>query len=108
VCTRLYATPWRTSLAYEKNRRPGALVTHGTVYPRIHPPSPALGALTQRMVAAVSGGLMGVDVLTDAVGRHWALEANAPSGSTSPTRGSDGSWRPQRWRWPTGVGGSAA
>jgi hypothetical protein len=32
------------------------------------------------MVAALGGGLMGVDVLTDAGGRHWALEANAPFG----------------------------
>ena len=80
VCTRLYATPWRTSAAYVKDRRPGALVTHGTVYPRIHTPPPAMAALARHMVAAVDGGLMGVDVLTDADGRHWALEANAPFG----------------------------
>jgi [lysine-biosynthesis-protein LysW]---L-2-aminoadipate ligase len=80
TCTRLYATPQRTSLAYEKDRRPGTLVTHGTVYPRVHAPPPALADLARRMVAALGGGLMGVDLLTDAAGRHWALEANAPFG----------------------------
>jgi glutathione synthase/RimK-type ligase-like ATP-grasp enzyme len=80
TCTRLYATPHRTSLAYEKARDPGALVTHGTVYPRVREPPAAMADLARRMVAALGGGLMGVDVLTGADGRHWALEANAPFG----------------------------
>jgi [lysine-biosynthesis-protein LysW]---L-2-aminoadipate ligase len=87
TCTRLYATPNRTSLAYEKDRRPGALVTHGTVYPRVHTPPRAMADLARRMVATLGGGLMGVDVLTDADGRHWALEANAPFGFDITDRG---------------------
>jgi [lysine-biosynthesis-protein LysW]--L-2-aminoadipate ligase len=80
ACVRLFATPERTSLAYEKSRHPGALVTHGTVYPRVYPPPPAMAALARRMVATLGGGLMGVDVLVDRAGRHFALEANAPFG----------------------------
>jgi [lysine-biosynthesis-protein LysW]---L-2-aminoadipate ligase len=57
TCTRLYATPRRTSPAYEKDRRPGALVTHGTVYPRVREPPPAMADLARRMVAALGGGL---------------------------------------------------
>ena len=88
-CARLFATPEQTSPAYEKARHTGALITHGTVYERIHEPSPAMAALAQRMVAALGGGLMGVDILTDAEGRHWALEANAPFGFdiTDPAQG---------------------
>ena len=33
ACVRLFATPTSTSLAYEKGRRPGELVTSGTTYP---------------------------------------------------------------------------
>lgn len=80
ACLRLYATPERTSAAYEKARSPGALVTHGTVYLRVYAPPPALARLARSMVAALGGGLMGVDVLLDRDGRHWALEANAPFG----------------------------
>jgi len=89
ACARLFATPDRVSAAYEKSREPGALVTHGTVYPRVYEPLPAMAALARRMVAALGGGLMGVDVLTDAAGRHWALEANAPFGFdvTDPEQG---------------------
>jgi len=89
ACARLFATPERVSLAYEKAREPGALVTHGTVYPRVYEPPPAMAALARRMVASLGGGLMGVDVLTDARGRHWALEANAPFGFdvTDPEQG---------------------
>jgi [lysine-biosynthesis-protein LysW]--L-2-aminoadipate ligase len=79
-CMRLYATPDETSAAYEKSRRPGALVTHGTVYARVHEPPRAMALLARRMVAALGGGLMGVDVLVDGAGRCWALEANAPFG----------------------------
>jgi glutathione synthase/RimK-type ligase-like ATP-grasp enzyme len=79
-CVRLFATPERTSPAYEKSRHAGALITHGTVYERIHEPPPEMAALARRMVATLGGGLMGVDILTDADGRHWALEANAPFG----------------------------
>jgi glutathione synthase/RimK-type ligase-like ATP-grasp enzyme len=89
TCTRLYATPHRTSLAYEKDRHPGALVTHGTVYPRVDEPPLAMANLARRMVGAIGGGLMGVDVLTGADGCHWALEANAPFGFdiTDPDQG---------------------
>lgn len=89
ACVRIYATSDETSAAYEKSRRPGALTTHGTVYPRVYEPPPALARLATRMVAALGGGLMGVDVLTDAAGRHWALEANAPFGFdvTDPGQG---------------------
>ncbi len=80
ACARLYATPQRTSLAYEKARHRGALITHGTVYERAYEPPPAMADLARRMVKALGGGLMGVDVLTDAEGRMWALEANAPFG----------------------------
>jgi [lysine-biosynthesis-protein LysW]---L-2-aminoadipate ligase len=80
VCVRIYATPDRTSMAYEKSREAGSLVTHGTVYPRVSDPPAEMAALARRMVATLGGGLMGVDVLTDGDGRHWALEANAPFG----------------------------
>ncbi len=88
-CVRLFATPEQTSPAYEKSRHPGALITHGTVYERIYAPPPAMAALARRMVATLGGGLMGVDILTDADGRHWALEANAPFGFdvTDPEQG---------------------
>ncbi len=77
---RLFATPRRCSQAYWKAREPGALVTHGTVYPRQEEPAAELAALAQRMVATLGGGLMGVDVLRDEAGALWALEANAPFG----------------------------
>ena len=79
-CVRLFATPEETSPAYEKSRHPGALITHGTVYERIYDPPPEMAELARRMVAALGGGLMGVDILVDADGRQWALEANAPFG----------------------------
>ena len=89
VCVRLFATPERVSLAYEKGRRPGELVTSGTVYPRVYEPPAAMGELARRMVATLGGGLMGVDVLVDRDGRHLALEANAPFGFdvTDPEQG---------------------
>ncbi len=79
-CARIFATPHRTSQAYEKARRPGELVTHGTVYPHVYDPPEEMASLAMRMVAALGGGLMGVDVLVDGDGRHLALEANAPFG----------------------------
>ncbi len=79
ACLRLFATPHTTSAAYEKGRDPGALVTSGS-YPRSAPPSPEVAGLARRMVAALGGGLMGVDVLVAADGRVLALEANAPFG----------------------------
>ncbi|MBW3607987.1 MAG: ATP-grasp domain-containing protein [Actinobacteria bacterium] len=80
ACVRIYATPGRVSAAYEKRRAPGALVTHGTVYRRAFEPPAAMARLARRMVGSLGGGLMGVDILTDAQGRHWALEANGPFG----------------------------
>ena len=80
ACLRLFATPTATSLAYEKGRRSGELVTSGTVYPRVHEPWPELAALASGMVASLGGGLMGVDVLVAQDGRLLALEANAPFG----------------------------
>lgn len=77
---RLFATPERCSTAYEKSREPGALVTHGTTYPVQYEPDAELAGLAQAMVAAVGGGLMGVDVLRDRDGRLLALEANGPFG----------------------------
>ena len=77
---RLYATPTATSLVYEKHREPGDIVSHGTVYARAYEAAPDLAELTQRMVASLGGGLMGVDVLVDASGRDLALEATAPFG----------------------------
>jgi glutathione synthase/RimK-type ligase-like ATP-grasp enzyme len=79
-CVRIFATPQRTSQAYEKDRRPGELVTHGTVYPHVYDPPEAMASLAMRMVGALGGGLMGVDVLVGRDGRHLALEANAPFG----------------------------
>ncbi len=79
ACLRLYATPESVSLAYQKGREPGALVTSGS-YSRALDPSPELAALAQQMVGTLGGGLMGVDVLVDADGRYLALEANAPFG----------------------------
>ncbi len=89
ACLRLFATPHRTSLAYEKSRAEGALVTHGTVYPRVYPPPPEVAELARRMVATLGGGLMGVDVLVEPGGRPVALEANAPFGFdvTDPEQG---------------------
>ncbi len=86
---RLFATPTACSKAYWKAREPGALVTHGTTYPREEEAPPALAALARRMVATLGGGLMGVDVLRDEDGRLWALEANAPFGFdvTDPGQG---------------------
>jgi glutathione synthase/RimK-type ligase-like ATP-grasp enzyme len=89
ACVRLFATPTSTSMAYEKGRRPGELVTSGTVYPRVYEPEPELAELAQRMVATLGGGLMGVDVLVARDGRLLALEANAPFGFdvTDPEQG---------------------
>lgn len=89
ACLRLFATPDQVSLAHEKGREPGALVTSGTVYPRVFAPSAELAELAQAMVGALGGGLMGVDVLVDARGRLLALEANAPFGFdvTDPAQG---------------------
>jgi len=89
ACVRLFATPTTTSLAYEKGRRPGELVTSGTVYPRVYEPPPAMAGLAQAMVASLGGGLMGVDVLVAQDGRLLALEANAPFGFdvTDPEQG---------------------
>jgi glutathione synthase/RimK-type ligase-like ATP-grasp enzyme len=89
ACVRLFATPSSTSLAYEKGRRPGELVTSGTVYPRVFEPPPAMAHLAQAMVASLGGGLMGVDVLVAQDGRLLALEANAPFGFdvTDPQQG---------------------
>ncbi len=86
---RIFATPHAASRAYEKHRAPGALVTHGTTYPREYDPPAPLGDLARRMVASLGGGLMGVDVLRDAAGGLWALEANAPFGFdvTDPAQG---------------------
>jgi len=89
ACVRLFATPHEVSPAYEKDRHPGALITHGTVYPRIYDPAPELDALARRAVAALGGGLMGLDVLIDRDGRNHVLEANAPFGFdiTDPAQG---------------------
>ncbi|MGY1747546.1 ATP-grasp domain-containing protein [Blastococcus sp. SYSU D00695] len=89
ACARLYATPTAVSPVYEKSRADGALVTSGTVYPRVYPAPPEMAALAQRMVAALGGGLMGVDVLVGPGGRLLALEANAPFGFdvTDPEQG---------------------
>ena len=89
ACVRLFATPDDVSLAYEKSRRPGELLTHGTVYPRVYEPTAAMAELARAMVATLGGGLMGVDVLVDRDGRHLALEANAPFGFdvTDPEQG---------------------
>ena len=89
ACVRLFATPNDVSLAYEKSRTEGELVTHGTVYPRVYPPPPEMADLARRMVAALGGGLMGVDVLVRPGGGLVALEANAPFGFdvTDPEQG---------------------
>jgi glutathione synthase/RimK-type ligase-like ATP-grasp enzyme len=88
-CLRLFATPDRVSKCYEKDRAPGALVTHGTVYPHVFDAPADVAELAQRMVATLGGGLMGVDVLVDRDGGLWALEANAPFGFdvTDPGQG---------------------
>jgi glutathione synthase/RimK-type ligase-like ATP-grasp enzyme len=89
ACTRVFATPTDTSLVYEKDREEGALVTHGTVYPRVYEAPLEMAQLARRMVAALGGGLMGVDVLVEPGGRMLALEANAPFGFdvTDPDQG---------------------
>ncbi|MDP9392827.1 MAG: ATP-grasp domain-containing protein [Actinomycetota bacterium] len=89
ACVRIFATPERTSLAYEKNRDPGALVTSGTVYPRVYGPPAEMAEIARAMVSTLGGGLMGVDVLVDGHGRCLALEANAPFGFdvTDPEQG---------------------
>jgi glutathione synthase/RimK-type ligase-like ATP-grasp enzyme len=56
---RLFATPERVSLAYEKSREAGEVVSHGTVYPRVYPAPPEMAELARRMVATLGGGLMG-------------------------------------------------
>jgi glutathione synthase/RimK-type ligase-like ATP-grasp enzyme len=89
ACVRIFATPDATSAAYEKHRTTGALITHGTTYPRVYEPPAAMARLARAMVSTLGGGLMGVDVLTTADGRHLALEANAPFGFdvTDPEQG---------------------
>ncbi len=89
ACVRLFASPHECSLAYEKNRDPGALVTSGTVYPKVYEPPREMAELAQRMVAALGGGLMGVDVLITRDDRLLALEANGPFGFdvTDPEQG---------------------
>ena len=89
ACVRLFASPYECSLAYEKHRDPGDLVTHGTVYPRVYEPPREMAALAQRMVASLGGGLMGVDILICGDGRMLALEANGPFGFdvTDPEQG---------------------
>jgi glutathione synthase/RimK-type ligase-like ATP-grasp enzyme len=89
VCVRLFASPEQCSLAYEKHRDPDALVTSGTVYPKVYEAPPEMARLAQSMVAALGGGLMGVDILADDDGRLLALEANAPFGFdvTDPEQG---------------------
>ena len=89
VCGRIFATPHRTSKVYEKQRRPGALVTHGTVYAAVREPPAAVADLARAAVAALGGGLMGIDLLTSEHGEHLALEANAPFGFdvTDPEQG---------------------
>ncbi|MGY1776172.1 ATP-grasp domain-containing protein [Geodermatophilus sp. SYSU D00804] len=89
ACARVFATPTTTSLVYEKSREEGALVTHGTVYPKVYEAPPEMAQLASRMVAALGGGLMGVDVLVEPDGRLLALEANAPFGFdvTDPEQG---------------------
>jgi glutathione synthase/RimK-type ligase-like ATP-grasp enzyme len=89
ACARIFATPTATSLVYEKSREDGALVTSGTVYPRVYEAPPEMARLASRMVAALGGGLMGVDVLIAPDGRLLALEANAPFGFdvTDPEQG---------------------
>jgi glutathione synthase/RimK-type ligase-like ATP-grasp enzyme len=86
---RIFATPDAASRAYEKHREPGELLTHGTTYPREYDPPDDLAQLARRMVATLGGGLMGVDVLRDADGALWALEANGPFGFdvTDPAQG---------------------
>lgn len=86
---RLFATPTSCSKAYWKAREPGALVTHGTTYPREEAAPLEVAQLAQRMVATLGGGLMGVDVLRDEAGALFALEANAPFGFdvTDPEQG---------------------
>jgi glutathione synthase/RimK-type ligase-like ATP-grasp enzyme len=86
---RIFASPDAVSRAYEKHREPGALLTHGTTYPREYDAPADLADLARRMVATLGGGLMGVDVLRDAGGRLWALEANGPFGFdvTDPAQG---------------------
>ncbi|MBF6953145.1 hypothetical protein HN247_18860, partial [Acinetobacter baumannii] len=49
--TRVFATPTATSLVYEKDRAAGAVVTHGTHYPRTYEASPEMADLARRMVA---------------------------------------------------------
>jgi len=89
ACARIFATPTDTSLVYEKARDEGALVTHGTVYPHVYEAPAELAQLASAMVAALGGGLMGVDVLLEPGGRLLALEANAPFGFdvTDPGQG---------------------
>ncbi len=89
ACVRLFATPTEVSLAYEKSRHPGELITHGTVYPRTYAPPPEMADLARRMVSTLGGGLMGVDVLVRPDGTVVALEANAPFGFdvTDPAQG---------------------
>lgn len=104
---RIFATPDRTSLAYEKDREDGAVVTHGTTYPTVAPPERHVAELAQRMVATLGGGLMGVDVLIDQDGRALALEANAPFGFdvTDPEQGG---WVADAAIRAAGGGGAAA
>jgi len=89
ACVRIFASPHECSLAYEKHRDPGDLVTSGTVYPRVYEPPREMAELAQRMVAALGGGLMGVDVLIAQDDRLLALEANGPFGFdvTDPEQG---------------------
>ena len=77
---RIFATQHTTSLAFEKLREPGDLITSGAYYPKKYDAPEEVVSLATRMVAALDGGLMGLDILVDREGRLLALEANGPFG----------------------------
>lgn len=82
VCIRVIATPSRAFTAAEKLAQHGELVAAigQGAEARFIEPEPALRALACRMVEALGGGLMGLDVLRKPNGRLIALEANVPFG----------------------------
>lgn len=79
-CLRVICSQDRVVRVYEKRVEPGEIVASvargAERIARVHP-SPEVERMAMKMVRAVGGGLMGVDILEDAEGNLWPLEINS-------------------------------